>query len=90
MKNTRNWIIRGAVMLLLVGLLGWAFRNAPLAEIWATLLHLQAWQIDAAASQALAGLAQRTMQLQVTVQDGSVWIGDGTQTVEVVPQRLEL
>ena len=51
---------------------------------------LQAWQIDPAASQALAGLAQRTMQLQVTVQDGSVWIGDGTQTVEITPQRLEL
>ena len=29
------------------------------------------------------------MQLQVTVQDGSVWIGDGTHTVELTPQRLE-
>ena len=52
--------------------------------------NLQAWQIDPAASQALAGLAQRTMQLQVTIQDGSMWIGDGTQTVEITPQRLEL
>jgi uncharacterized protein YaeQ len=51
--------------------------------------NLQAWAIDPAASQALAALAQRTMQLQVTVQDGSVWIGDGTRTVELTPQRLE-
>jgi uncharacterized protein YaeQ len=52
--------------------------------------NLSAWQIDAAASQELATLAQRTMQLQVTVQDGSVWIGDGSRTVELTPQRLEL
>jgi uncharacterized protein YaeQ len=52
--------------------------------------NLDAWQVDAAASQELAKLAQRTMHLQVTVQDGSVWIGDGAQTVELAPQRLEL
>ena len=52
--------------------------------------NLQVWQVDAAQSQALAALAQRTMQLQVTVQDGAVWIGDGTRTVEITPQRLEL
>ena len=52
--------------------------------------NLQAWQVDAASSQELATLAQRTMQLQVTVQDGGVWIGDGTRTVELTPQRLEL
>ena len=52
--------------------------------------NLQAWAIDVGSSQALAALAQRTMQLQVTVQDGGVWIGDGAQTVELTPQRLEL
>jgi uncharacterized protein YaeQ len=51
--------------------------------------NLQAWQVDTTQSQALAQLAQRSMQLQVTVQDGAVWIGDGTQTVELAPQRLE-
>ena len=50
--------------------------------------NLQAWQVDAASSQELATLAQRTMQLQVTVQDGSKWIGDGSHTVELAPQRL--
>ena len=37
---------------------------------------------------ALATLAQRTMQLQVTVQDGAAWIGDGQRTVEITPLRL--
>ncbi len=52
--------------------------------------NLQAWQVDAAQSQALAALARRSMQLQVTVQDGAVWVGDGSSTVEITPQRLEL
>lgn len=50
--------------------------------------NLEVWQIDAKQSQALAGLAQRNMQLQVTVQDGAIWVGDATQTVEITPQRL--
>ena len=36
----------------------------------------------------LAGLAQRAMQLQVTVQDGSVWVGNGQSSVELHPARL--
>lgn len=50
--------------------------------------NLDVWLIPAEQSQALATLAQRTMQLQVTVQDGSVWVGDGQNSVEVTPQRL--
>ena len=50
--------------------------------------NLQVWQVDATQSQALAALAQRTMQLQVTVQDGVVWVGDGTRTVEITPALL--
>lgn len=52
------------------------------------LSNLQVWQLPAAHSQALAGLAARTMQLQVTVQDGLVWVGNGQDHVEVAPQRL--
>ena len=40
-------------------------------------------------SQALATLAQRTMQLQITVQDGTVWVSDGNQSIEVEPQVLK-
>ena len=50
--------------------------------------NVDVWQIPAAQAQALAGLAQRGMQLQVSVQDGTVWVGDGERSVEIVPQRL--
>jgi uncharacterized protein YaeQ len=41
------------------------------------------FNIPAAASQALAGLAQRTMQLQCTIQDRHVWIDNGTSSVDI-------
>ncbi|MEO7151619.1 MAG: YaeQ family protein [Burkholderiaceae bacterium] len=50
--------------------------------------NLAVWQIPAPQSQALATLAQRTMQLHVTVQDGAVSVGDLTDSVELVPARL--
>ncbi len=50
--------------------------------------NLTVWQIPAEQSTALAGLAQRTMELQVTVQDGAIWVGDGTHSLEVSPTRL--
>ena len=50
--------------------------------------NLTVWQVPAEQSQALGELAQRTMHLQVTVQDGTVWIGDGQRSVEVTPRRL--
>jgi uncharacterized protein YaeQ len=50
--------------------------------------NLTVWQLPAEQSQALAALAQRTMKLQVTVQDGSVWVGDGQRSVEATPRRL--
>ena len=38
---------------------------------------------------ALAGLTRSSMQLQLTVQDGQVWIADGTQTLHLELQRLK-
>ena len=35
------------------------------------------------ATRALAALAQRNMQLQCTIQDGQVWLGDGNESVMV-------
>lgn len=52
------------------------------------LSNLSVWQIPAAQSQALATLAQRSMQLQVTVQDGLVWVADGQQSIDVQPTAL--
>lgn len=52
------------------------------------LRNLTVWQIPAAQSQNLAALVERTMTLQITVQDGSVWVGDNTRSVEITLQRL--
>lgn len=35
------------------------------------------------AAEALSKMAQRTMQLQCTIQDGQIWLTDGTETVEI-------
>lgn len=50
--------------------------------------NVAVWQIDPAQSQALAGLAQRNMQLQVSVQDATLWVSEGDRSVEIRPQRL--
>lgn len=50
--------------------------------------NLSIWQVPAAQSQALAGLAARAMELQVTVQDHAIWVGNGERSVEVAPVRL--
>jgi uncharacterized protein YaeQ len=49
--------------------------------------RLAVWQLPAEQSQALAALAQRSMQIQVTVQDGTVWChaGDGNVELRLVP-----
>jgi uncharacterized protein YaeQ len=37
--------------------------------------------LPASATKALTSLAQRSMRLQITIQDGQVWVGDGKNTV---------
>jgi uncharacterized protein YaeQ len=54
------------------------------------LNNLAVWQLPAAQSQALAALATRSMQLQFTVQDGQVGIGDAERHVEIHPVALKL
>lgn len=50
--------------------------------------NLVVWQIEAAQSQALARLATRSMQLQVTIQDGTLWMSTDAGSVEITPRRL--
>jgi uncharacterized protein YaeQ len=50
--------------------------------------NIAMWQIESTQSQALASLAQRSMQLQLSVQDGTVYLGNGEQSAEITPQRL--
>ena len=56
----------------------------------ARLRNLAVWMIDSGQSRALAEFAQRSMQLQVTAQDGHLWIGDAKRSIEVLPQALQL
>ena len=66
------------------------------ASIWwagvqpklARLSNLAVWQLPAEQSQALARLAARSMTLQVTVQEGHVWVGDADTSVEIQPHAL--
>lgn len=51
--------------------------------------NLRVLQLPPSATLALARLAQRTMQLQCTIQDGHVWFSDGQQTVEIEPGMLK-
>ncbi len=61
------------------------------ADIWwkgietklTRLDKLQVWRIPSATSQALAKLAQRSMQLQATIQENVLMLGDGATTVDV-------
>lgn len=50
--------------------------------------NLAVWQVPADQSHALGSMAERSMKLNVTVQDGSVWIDTGERSVEVIPIRL--
>ena len=50
--------------------------------------NLRVIYVPPAATQALAALANRTMRLQCTIQDGQVWITDGQDTVQIEPRQL--
>ena len=45
------------------------------------------FRVPTVASQALAALAQRSMQLQATIQEGTLMLGDGATTVDIEPAR---
>ncbi|GKS76473.1 YaeQ family protein [Acidovorax sp. SUPP950] len=65
------------------------------AEVWwkgiqtklSRLDKLQVWRLPAEASQALAALAERSMQLQATVQEGALTLSSNLGSVHVEPQR---
>ena len=73
----------------------WSFNAAT--PIWwqalenkvARLSNLQVWQIPAEASKELSLLAERSMQLQVTVQEGQVWVGNAARSVALEPRLLK-
>jgi uncharacterized protein YaeQ len=61
---------------------------AAIKDRFSRVKNLTVWQIPSAQSQALGALATRSMELQVTLQDGGLWVGVGDASVEVTPVRL--
>lgn len=65
------------------------------AEIWwrgienklSRLQNLSVFRVPAQASQALAGLAKRSMQLQATIHEGTLTLSDGRHSIEMEPLR---
>ena len=51
------------------------------------LSKLSVFRVPTEQSQALAALAQRSMQFQATLQEGQLTLGDDTQTVTIEPVR---
>lgn len=51
--------------------------------------RLAVWQIPAEQSQALAALAERSMQLQISIQDGSLYVSTANASVEIHPIALK-
>lgn len=50
--------------------------------------NLTVVNLPKSSTDALAVLAQRTVQIQCTIQDGLVWFSDGETTLEIHPERL--
>lgn len=67
----------------------------PAAEVWwrgiegklARLDRLEIWRIPAQEAQALARLAERSMQLQATIQDGALTLSGAHGSALIEPQR---
>ena len=51
------------------------------------LSNLAVWRIPAEASQELATLAERSMQLQATIQEGVLMLANGQKHVDIEPVR---
>lgn len=61
---------------------------AGLAQKIARAGNIAVWQIEAAQSQALQALCARSMALQISVQDGTLWLSTEQGSVEITPLRL--
>ena len=61
---------------------------AGLANRMARARNVEAWLLPSEQSRALAEMAGRGMRLQVSRQDGVVWVADGDASVEIALQRL--
>lgn len=47
--------------------------------------NLEVWRLTADEGQALASLAERTMKLSCTIQEGTIWLAAGERSIELRP-----
>jgi uncharacterized protein YaeQ len=68
---------------------------AHAADVWwkgiqnklTRLDKLQVWRLPNGSAQALVALAQRSMQLQATIQEGVLTLGDAKHSIDIEPLR---
>ena len=73
----------------------WARYPHRAAEVWWRGLHakvqkldkLQVWRVPSASSNALAQMAERSMQLQATIQDGALTLSGHSDSVHIELER---
>lgn len=65
----------------------WFAQNS---EKFERLKNLSVINLPPESTRAIAKLAQRTMQLQCTIQDGQVWLSDGKDSVQVERVTLKV
>ena len=71
------------------------YAYGPAAEVWwrgiqgklSRLERLSVWRLAAADAQALAALAERSMQLQATLQEGALTLSSARGSATIEPQR---
>ena len=71
--------------------------GGKIADIWyeenrtrlAALKNLGIFNLPADSTQKMAAMAQRTMNLQCTIQDGQIWFSAGEETLQIEPLRLQ-
>lgn len=61
---------------------------AGVASKLSRVRNLTVWQLPPEQTQALGALADRAMDVQITLQEGTLFVGVGDKTVEMVPVRL--
>lgn len=89
-----KWVRKACQRARQVALLTYGGRGA---EIWqqqtlptlANFRNLQVMNIPPAQSQLLANMARRTMRLECTIQEGTVWLGDAEHQVTLNPEMLK-
>ena len=62
----------------------WQKESATLSRLQNLKIH----SLSVESSRALAGLAERSMELGCTIQDGEIWFSAGEKTLSIIPETI--